>query len=265
MTVTDTGRRLSLSALEFDVLTEHLGLETMPLVVKVPSPGRTHTERAKLVESAWRSLAARDLGRPTELDPELEWMLRLLARPGREVDGRIWMQRSVRVLAASDAESEQAVLVVKDQDTLSLRAAAASGLPREAVSVLPTLPPGPGRSVSVRSGDLDGAAEEAGDNVERLQNALQRRGIRPDDAETLMSMVAGVDARGQFGTAARDRFGRRVRADHVVGFFDTAHGRYAQLRKESPSGDVWSTVAPVDTRRLIGHVEELLAEVSANQ
>ncbi|MGW3472475.1 ESX secretion-associated protein EspG [Saccharopolyspora sp. NPDC000995] len=263
MTVTDTGRQLHLSALEFDVLIEHLGLETMPLVLKIPSPGRTHSERAKLVESAWRSLGSRELGRPTRLDPELEWMLRLLARPCREVDGRIWLRRSVRVLAASDAESEHAVLVVKDGDTFGLRLAAASGLPREAVSVLPTLPPGPGRSVSVRSGDLDGAAADAGDNVEQLQSALQRRGIRPDDAEILMSMAAGVDARGQFGAAARNRFGRRVRAGRVIGFFDTAHGRYAQLRRESPSGEMWSTVAPVDTRRLIGHVNELLAEVTA--
>jgi ESX secretion-associated protein EspG len=262
MTGTDTGRRLSLSALEFDVLIEHLGLETMPLVLKVPSPGRTHTERTKLVESAWRSLLARELGRPSALDPELEWMLRLLARPGREVDGRIWMQRSVRVLAAAEAGSDHAVLVVKDGDNLHLRPAAASGLPREAVSVLPPLPPGPGRSVSVRSGDLDGAAEEAGDNTEQLHSALQRRGVRADDAETLTSMVAGVAARGQFGSAARNRSGRRVRADHVVGFFDTPHGRYAQLRRKSPSGDVWSTVAPVDTRRLIGHIEELLAEVT---
>ncbi|MBB5155103.1 ESX secretion-associated protein EspG [Saccharopolyspora phatthalungensis] len=262
MTVTDSTREVSLSALEFDVLIEHLGLETMPLVLKVPSPGRTHSERATLVESAWRSLAGRGLGHPIGLDPELEWMLRLLARPGREVDGRFWLQRSVRVLAAADTRSEHAVLVVKDGDTLSLRPAAASGLPREAVSSLPPLPPGPGRSVSVRSGDLDGAAEEAGNNVEQLHSALRRRGIRPDDAETLMSMVAGVGARGQFGTAARDRLGRRVRADHVVGFFDTSHGRYAQLRRPSPSGDMWSTVTPVDTRRLIGHVEELLAEVS---
>src|SRR5207247_1115190 len=81
-------------------------------------------------------------GRPTGLDEELESMLRLLARPGREVDGRIWMQRSVRVLAAADAESERAVLVVKDEDKLTLRMAAASGLPREAISVLAPLPPG---------------------------------------------------------------------------------------------------------------------------
>lgn len=265
MTLTDTSPAMSLSALEFDVLTEHLGLESVPLVLKVPSPGRTHTERRKLVASAWRSLSRRGLGRPTGLDPELEWMLRLLARPDREVDGRIWAQRSVRVLATVDSVTGRAMLVVKDADTLSLRRASASGLPREVVSVLPVLPPGPGRSVTVRSADLDGAAEDAGDNIEQLYSALQRRGVRPDDAETLLSMIAGVDTRGQFGTAARDRWGRRVRAGHVVGFFDTPHGRYAQLRRESPSGDMWSTVAPVDTRRLVGHIEELLAEVTPDQ
>ncbi|MER7013911.1 ESX secretion-associated protein EspG [Saccharopolyspora sp. NPDC000359] len=260
MTFPTTARQLGLSALEFDVLVEHLELETMPLVLKVPSPGRTHTERAQLVDSAWRSLGERGLGRPTDVDPELERALRLLARPEREVDGRLWLERSVRVLAAADGE--EAVLVVKDGDQLSLRSAAASGLPREAISVLPPLPPGPGRSVSLRSGDLDAAAQEAGNNVEQLTSALQRRGTRADDAEALTAMIAGVGARGQFGAAARDRFGRRVRAGRVVGFFDTAHGRYAQLRRESPSGDLWSTIAPVDARRLTAHLEELLAEVT---
>ncbi|MDA3647825.1 ESX secretion-associated protein EspG [Saccharopolyspora indica] len=262
MTFPATAQRIGLSALELDVLVEHLGLETMPLVLKVPSPGRTHAERAQLVESAWRSLGTRGLGRPTAVDPELERVLRLLSHPDREVDGRLWLERSVRVLAAS--VGEEAVLVVKDGDELSLRSASASGLPREAISVLPQLPPGPGRSVSLRSGDLDAAAEEAGNNVEQLVAALQRRGVRADDAETLTGMVAGVAARGQFGAAARDRFGRRVRADRVVGFFDTAHGRYAQLRRESPSGDVWSTVAPADARRLTGHLEELLTEITTD-
>ncbi|GAA4620165.1 ESX secretion-associated protein EspG [Saccharopolyspora hordei] len=260
MTSPATTRRIALSALEYDVLVEHLELETMPLVLKVPSPGRTHTERARLVDSAWRSLGARGLGRPTDVDPELERMLRLLARPDREVDGRFWLGRSVRVLAAADGGD--AVLVVKDGDELSFRAASATGLPREAVSVLPPAQAGPGRSVSLLSSDLDAAAEDAGDNVEQLTGALQRRGVRADDAEALTGMVTGVSARGQFGAAARDRFGRRVRAGRVVGFFDTAHGRYAQLRRESPSGDVWSTIAPADTRRLTAHVEELLTEVT---
>ena len=40
---------ITISALEFDVLWEHLRLAEMPLVLRVPSPGRTYTERRELV------------------------------------------------------------------------------------------------------------------------------------------------------------------------------------------------------------------------
>lgn len=257
-----TDRRTSLSALEFDVLIEHLRLDQVPLVLKVPSPGKTHAERAKLVASAWRALSNRGLISGGALDADLEWMLRLIAEPGREVDGRCWSQRSVRVLAAAENDGERAVLAVKDGDFLTFSPASAAGLPRAVVSSLPETPPGPGRSVSVPSDALDAAAADVGDKVEQLPAALQRRGVRTDDAEALAQMVAGAAAQGQFGAAARDRYGKRERAERVVGFFDTALGRYAQLRTTSPAGEAWSTVAPVDDRRLIGHLEELLTEVT---
>ena len=259
--MTAAAGEVELSALEFDVLAEHLGLERLPLVLKVPSPGRTRTERAELVDSAWRSLSARGLGRPSDPDPELARMLRLLARPDREVDGRTWFGHSVRVLAARSAKADAAVLVVKDEDCLTLRPAATTGLPREAVSVLPQLPAGPGKSVTLRSADLDAAVAEAG-QVRELGASLRRRGIRGEDAEVLPRMLREAQARGQFGAAARNRVNRRTRAAHVVGFFDTPRGRYVQLRRDSPSGDAWSTVAPVDTRRIIGHLDELLADIT---
>ncbi len=251
---------VTLSALEFDVLGEHLGVESFPLVLKVDSPGRTHGERRDLVASAWESLAHRGLGGPMRLETGLESMLRCVARPRYETDGRFWLGRSVRVLAASDDTS--AVLAVKDGDTITMRGAAPSGLAREAASVLPPSPPGPGTSVSVRSADLDAATEESGDDMAALLAALTRRGVRHGDAETLIRMVADAGARGQFGAAAPDRTGSRVRAERVVGFFDTPHGRYVQLRRCSPSGDPWSTVAPTDARRLIAHLDELLTEVT---
>ncbi|WP_433870045.1 ESX secretion-associated protein EspG [Saccharopolyspora sp. CA-218241] len=259
-----TGRveRFSLSALEFDVLVEHLGLEAMPLVLKVPSPGRTDVERADLVDSAWRSLAARDLGSATGLDTAVEDALRLLARPDREVDGRLWLGRGVRVLAAADDAADRAVLVVKEADRLEFRSAAASGLAREAVSVLPPAVAGPGRSVSLRSADLDAAAAEAGDGVERLPAALRRRGVRAEDAENLTGMVGEVTAQGQFGVAARDRLGRRHRGAHTIGTFDNDYGRYLQLRRASPSGELWSTVTPADSRQLAAHLDELLATLA---
>lgn len=256
------GARTKLSALEFDVLTEHLGWESHPLVLKVPSPGRTHAERAELVQSAWKTLARKKLGRPTGLDPELEWMLRSLVRPAREVDGRTWFGRSIRVLAAAGADSdERAVLATKDGDSISLRSAAATGLAREAASILPAKPPGPGRSVTVRSADLDAAASEAGSDFREFPPALRRRGARAEDAEVLVRMVSEVTARGQFGAAARDRREHRSRAEHVVGFFDSPHGRYVQIRREATPGDPWSTIAPADGRRVTGYIEELLASV----
>ena len=260
----DDDTTTKLSTLEFDVLVEQLELP-MPLVLKVPSPGRTHSERAELVETAWRSMRRRGLGRPTAVAPRLARMLRVLCQPDREVDGRLWLAGSCRLLAAARSGDPQGVLAVKTGETLALREIPASGLARAAVSVLPPQPAGPGRSVSLRSRDLDSAAAETGSTVEHLASALRKRGVRSNDAEMLTRMVTGAGWRGQFGAAAKDQLGQRVRGSYVVGFFDTEHGRYVQLRRPSPSAELWSTIAPVDQRRLLAHVEELLAEVTCRE
>lgn len=253
------GQPVVLTALEFDVLWEGLQLGTMPLVVKVPSPGKTYEERARLQRRVWEDLERRGLGRPVALDPRLEHLLGLLSGPTQEVDGRLWLGRSLRVLAA--AVGDEAVLAVLDGDQITLREASASGLPREAVGVLPAQPAGPGHSVTVPSADLDAAAADASDSARVLEAALSNRGMRRDDARMLASMVDGAQYRGQFGTAARDQWGRRHRPDRVVGFFDNPRGRYVQLRRATPGGAPWSTVVPADSRRLVHHVDELLAEI----
>jgi hypothetical protein len=245
---------ITLSALEFDVLWEHLRLETMPLVLKVPSPGKTHSERAELEQRAWADLDRRGLGRPVSLDPALEDLLHLLNRPQQEVDGRLWLGHRVRVLAA--AKGQSGVLAVLAHDQLTLRPASAEGLPREALSVLPPLPAGPGHSVTLPSADLDAAAS-ASSTPDDLQNALVSRGIRQEDARTLADMFRDAGNRGQFGFATRDKWGKRVRQDHVVSFFDNPHGRYLQLRRATPGQQPWSTVSPVDARRLLYHLESL--------
>ncbi|GAB2733495.1 hypothetical protein GCM10027174_02740 [Salinifilum aidingensis] len=256
-------RPVALSAVELDVLVEHLDLHPVPLVLTVPSPGRTHTERARIAADAWQALIGRGLAGPTEPDPELAAHLEVLTSPAREVDARLWLGRSVRALAAGTG-GQRAVLAVKDGDAITLHPVAAGGLPRQALSVLPEAPAGPGRSVSVPSADLDAAAAEAGDDVHGLTAALQSRGVRRDDAAAVTDMVRGARFQGQFGAAARDHRGNRVRAGHVVGFFDTERGRYLQLRRSTPSGQEWSTLAPVDARRLLAQVEELLTECGSD-
>ncbi|MBB5955092.1 hypothetical protein FHS29_001662 [Saccharothrix tamanrassetensis] len=251
----DLREPVTISALEFDVLWEHLRLETMPLVLKVPSPGKTHEERAELERRAWAGLDSRGLGRPVSLDPMLEDLLHLLNRPQQEVDGRLWLGRSVRVLAA--AKGQSAVLAVLDGDRLTLRPASAEGLPREALGVLPSAPPGPGHSVTLPSADLDAAAAAAG-TPDNLEAALRSRGVRQEDAHTLAEMFRDAGHRGQFGAAARDKWGKRVRPEHVVAFFDNPHGRYVQLRRATPGQQPWSTISPTDPRRLVQHLTDLL-------
>ncbi|HEX7304412.1 ESX secretion-associated protein EspG [Lentzea sp.] len=255
----DTRDPVIISTLEFDVLWEHLGLETMPLVLKVPSPGKTREERRDVEDQVWRQLGARGLGGPRSLDPTLEDLLHVLDRPQQEIDARMWLnERSVRVLAAGKGQA--GVLAVLDGGQLVLRPAEADGLPREALTALPTAPAGEGHSITLPSADLDAAAASA-TTPEELAEAL-RGHLRDDDALTLAEMVRDATNRGQFGAAARDKWGKRVRPDRVVAFYDSPKGRYLQMRRSSDGQPPWSTITPVDYRRMHHHLVELLAEAA---
>jgi hypothetical protein len=257
--MSDTRDPVIISTLEFDVLWEHLGLETMPLVLKVPSPGKTREERRSIEDQVWRQLGARGLGGPRSLDPTLEDLLHVLNRPQQEVDARMWLhERSVRVLAAGKGQA--GVLAVLDGGQLILRPAEADGLPREALTTLPSAPAGEGHSITLPSADLDAAAASAS-TPEELEEALRGR-VRADDAHTLAEMVRDASNRGQFGAAARDKWGKRVRPDRVVAFYDTPKGRYLQMRRAVDGQPPWSTITPVDYRRLHHHLVELLAEAA---
>ncbi|TCO65588.1 ESX secretion-associated protein EspG [Actinocrispum wychmicini] len=254
---TGLGEAITLTALEFDVLWEHLDLGDMPLILKVPSPGRTNTERALLVERVWESLEARGLGRSVSLSPELVTLLRLIARPLRELDGRLWVGRSVRLLAA--ATDDAGVLATQEGDTLTLRSADGLGLPRHALSVLPPATAGPGHSVTLPSKDFEGAARDA-TAPKDFEASLRRRGLRDVDADALRTMIGDVLRQGQFGGAARDKWGRRIRTPRVISFFDTEAGRYLQVRRTEANGEAWTTISPADHRRLLHHLTELHAE-----
>lgn len=251
----DPREPVTISALEYDVLTEHFQLDPMPLVLKVPSPGRTDDERAALVDQAWAGLENADVQR-------LEHQLGILRRSEREIDGRVWVGRPLRLLAA--AVGDEAVLAVLDGDHLTLHDADATGLPRHALSVLPQTGAGPGRSVTLRTADFEAAAREATGQAE-LATALRDRGVH--DATQLADMIGDIVNRGQFGSAVRDRWSRRVRAGRVISFFDTKQGRYLQVRRDSgnDSGnntdtEAWSTISPADPRRLLQLLTELHEE-----
>ena len=250
---------ITISALEFDVLWEHLRLAEMPLVLRVPSPGRTYTERRRLVAEVWQALEQRGLGQRLEVAPRLERLLRLLDNAEQEIDGRFGATRGVRLLVA--ATGDDAVFAVLSKHGLVLSEVPVTGLAREALSVLPVVGPGPGESITVRSSDLDAAAANS-TTPEEFELELCRNHLRLRDASILRTMITGVRRQGQFGASARNRWGHRRRAPYVIGFFDTAAGRYLQLRVTAEDGQTWSTISPADNRLLIQQLSDLLTEVT---
>lgn len=246
---------LTLSELEFDVLWEHLRLAEMPLAIKVASPGKTHVERESVTKTVWDALADRGLVGGQGVDPGLLDLLSLLDQADYELDARLWLDGGVRALIA--AKGHDAVLARLSEGSLTLTPVDISSLPRVALSLLPELPAGPGYSITVPSAELDAAAAEA-ETADELGWILRDHGVSPDEADELAAMVGNVRRRGQFGAAARDRWGRRQRPDRIVGFFDTPRGRYVQLRRAKPGGVAWSTVAPADERRLGQLITDLL-------
>jgi len=323
---------VEISALEFDVLWEHFyGVDQMPLVLKVPSPGKTDEERKRIVRWVWDGLARRGLGTPVDPHPLLLRLLNLLRRPDREIDGRLWVGGELRVLVA--ATGDEAVLATLFRPagsptggvagsaagspaasaaggvaasaagsaagspmggvaggvaggaagspaagtagsaaagraggmadgaaaTLRLQGADATGLPRFALSVLPPLPAGPGQSITLPTADFTAAAAEA-TRQEELAVSLRNRGVRDIDAKALAEMIGDIVNRGQYGSAVRDKWGRRIRAARVISFFDTADGRYLQVRRAEEGTDPWTTISPADHRRMLQHLTELHEE-----
>jgi ESX secretion-associated protein EspG len=247
------------STLEFDVLWESERLPAPHVALIVPSPGKTHTERAQLVAGAWESLEGRGLAEGGRAAPDVADRLALLAHPQTSVDAWVWADRQVRALAVRSGR--QAMLGVIDRDKVWLIPARDTALAEAAVSVAGDTPAGPGRSVSLPSELVGDADAEAEGDPKAFITALERRGVALSEAQAMAAMLDGIGTRGQFGVERRQRDQRMSRAERVVAFHDTAEGRYLDLVRPSPDGRLWSTVTPGDNQRLAGCVWELLEEV----
>jgi hypothetical protein len=248
---------IELSRLEFDVVWQHLGLGAFPTVFRMLGHGRTETERLRLVDLAWQSLRAKGLGRHGDPHPMLAELLTVLSRPEREVDARMNHGESV-VRALAGARDEFAAIGVLRAGAFHLSEITPGGLSRAVVALLPEHPAGSGTSVTMPSGLFTAACAASGDDPVRLGAALAERGVREPDAGQLARALSDITGAGQFGAARLDRLGRRMRADHVVGFVDSASGRYLLEARPSAAGEQWTTIAPTDPIRLAGQIDRLL-------
>lgn len=235
---------VTLSAVEFDVVWRGAGLGAPPTVLRLASPGRTHTTRRRIEAEVRAALCERRPGWGTGADPDLERLLHLLAEPAIRVEVRAWGTASVRAALARGPGG--AVLAQRSGDTVVL--APCPSLAGAAIAVLGTAQPGPGRAAVVAAVDLEEALHRtmgAG-----LRTDLVDRGVDPAEAGLIARMLDGVDRRAQISVLVPDRLGILRRADEPLEVLDSRHGRYLTTRCRGTDGTAWTCVAPVDERRL---------------
>jgi hypothetical protein len=251
--------RYVLSPVEFDVLWAGLQLGPTPVVLRLPSPGRTHAERRHIEADAWAALRHPGLTGPQGPQTGLVQLLRVLAGADRRLEVRAWSTSAVRALAAGSGDT--AALAVHSDDAVTVGPCAS--LSSAATAVLPPLAPGPGRAANVPTASLVAALRSA--SGAGLRADLVDHGATAEEAGPLTRMLRGVRWRAQVGAVVADRWGSPRRCGQVLGILDGPRGRYLSTRSRSDDGADWTTVAPIDDRRLRHRVTALLAQAASDR
>lgn len=223
----------TLSTVEFEVCWATLELGELPLILDLPSLGRTAGERESIVDHV---LAA--IGTPP---PELA----SLSRFDWAVDARIITTRLVRARAA--VTGEHGVLAVLDGERVTVERLPGHAALSALTALAGDAPTGRADSVSVRADALDTAAAMADDDPLALAEGLIALGEQPADARATARLCQGAQRKGQFA-------GRPSNGAPVVAFHDTDTTRYLHVRR-----DGWVTFAPVGPGGLAAHVRHLVA------
>jgi hypothetical protein len=256
-----------LSAAQWDMLTEVLGLEGYPAPIQVRSSGRTRLEHARVRADVCVELTQLGLLRGGRMDADLEAALRLLHWPASWVDS-VWLadavaDQPVRVVAAQGGAAGVCALQHPDQPGATLlEVIPARGLVAAVVSRLPSHPPG--RSSAVTVALQPPGARQPHDARQHSEVQLLAAGSPvPTSAERDSVAAAAIldkpHARaGQLAANVRDLSGR-VRRSDILRWCDNVDGRY-QVTVNRRSGEPTSlTVGPSDPQRLGDGVQRLLA------
>ncbi len=257
MTVTSVA--VELTAEEYLVAWHHLRLGLVHWNLQ-PGGGaeRTVEERMAAHRRAWDALRARGLADTRQLNPDLEDVLGLIARPDRELNARLDLPEGISTVVGC-ARGEHAALAELSESGLRLRVARATALPTAVAEVVPDHPTGSGTAVSVPAELLP---DDQGLTGAELERALLRGGVRPEDAQRFRAMLRGPKlGGGKFGAARLDRQGGRHVAEFVVTYYQTERGGYTIEQKRGVDRSRWYVVAPAARPQLAQRLADLLDSI----
>lgn len=186
------------------------------------------------------------------LDVELVASLAVVCRPGAEFYG--WIsdgKKTIGVLAA--AIGREAILAVKDGNSVSLRQIRPEMLPEELVGQTKDVPPGRGDAFSLLQ-------SEALASVGGRQQTEAGVGTKPASAEVrLAQKIAELPTvgGGQLSVAVRDSMGRRRASEQPLRYADTERGRWLNHTTSAGNGDNRVLIAPASRRDLVTRLQEM--------
>jgi hypothetical protein len=264
--------------LAFDFLWESMELGELPYPLRVRSHGATEDERVSLRHRVDVELKARGVRDSRGyVEPRLDDWLGLLARGPVSIDAvhiPQFQAHPVAILAAGDDRT--GVVAIQDGDGIWLRGVPSDGLASAVIDLLPAGPRGSEASVtlpldealntrpirvpvSASSGPAE--AEEKGRRGRR-QSLSERVTVDPKETYGLISGQPRQRG-GQLAANSRSSLGSRQRS-RVLGWFDTATGRYLSLSRAGSDGREWVTVAPADPKTLRTRLGEMVASVAVD-
>jgi hypothetical protein len=262
-----------ISALAWDVVRRNNGMEEQHTALTVPSPGFTMEERAELEKQATAELHAKGLMERGRVDPEFLEDLRTLDRPAAEVYGWIGQpgQTRANVLVATNGHAPiKAVLADNDQTFHLIPLPHNENLVTSLLRSMPSLNPGRA-TASAPMAKVDAAVNGAAKTASQddVLGWGRQTGDSRKDQQQVEQILAIIRTKrlggGILYAAARDRLGRRRRADEFLKYLDTVEGRWLQYRHPGPEGEQWVSVVPGSPEVMAEQLNRLMNSIPAKR
>lgn len=191
------------------------------------------------------------------LDVELSSSLAVLCRAGAEFYG--WInegEKTKGVLAG--AIGREAILAVREDDTVTISQIRPETLPMALVSQTPELAPSRGEAVNVLRSDMLAS-------VGGRQRTAAGVGMRPAPPEVRIAQQIVAQPTlggGELYVAVRDRMGRRRPSPEPLRYADTAGGRWLNYMTTTADGEQRVLIAPASRGDLAGRLQEMHRNLS---
>jgi hypothetical protein len=251
---------------ELDAIGEALQLDVRPFPFQFPIHGELVDERIRMLAAAHDTLTAKGLIEGRRFAPDLEDLIGLFAR-GRVAIAVVGSSDGDGLCARAVSDGRHAVLAVQRAELVEFKPVTPAALVRTVLRLLPTLRPGPGRSVTVTT-DQPVPAGHHRARDEDLSDRRYLQTVRPpmDSTTTQRAMAEEILRRPRVGSGyltvtARSRNGR-LGEPMTMSWLDTDAGRYAVLPTTAADGRLHVTYTPADLPRMSQSLSRLVDQLS---